>query len=60
AMVINGYSATQKADFYAQASEGDLFFLLGSAGYFEISAFKQSAARRIEARRGMKVELLVG
>src|SRR5690606_13548363 len=60
AVVINGYSATHKADFYAQASEGDLFFLLGSAGYFEISAFKQSAARRIEARRGMKVELLVG
>lgn len=60
AMVVNGQTVRQRVEFYAQGSEGDLFFLVGSAGYFEISALKQSAARRTEARRGMKIELLVG
>lgn len=59
AMIINGQTIQQKVEYYAQGNDESLFFLIGSAGYFEISALKQSAARRIEARRGMKVELIV-
>lgn len=59
AFAINDQTVQQQVGFYAEAGQENLFFLVGSAGYFEISAMKQSAAGRLGARRGMKVELVV-
>jgi len=52
---INNREINQQVRFYSEGSDKDPFFLVGSAGFFEVSAQKQSAARIIGAQRGMKV-----
>ena len=46
-------------DHYAAGTEGELFSLVSSGGYYEIAALKKSAAAMLNARRGMKVLLKI-
>lgn len=47
-----------RVESYAEGADRDVFFLTGSSGYLEIASFKQSAARALNLRRGMKIQLL--
>lgn len=54
----NGRAISRMRDFYAEASdEGELFMIFGSIGFLELSAFKDSAAKRLAAEK--KTELIV-
>jgi S-adenosylmethionine hydrolase len=53
---INGVRVTGMQDFYAEGdTDQKLFMITGSTGRFEISAFKDSAAKLIGAEAGDKV-----
>jgi S-adenosylmethionine hydrolase len=56
-IVINGHEITSFRRFYAQdeTDSAGLFAIWGSAGFLEIVAFKDSAARRLKAERGQKL-----
>ncbi len=56
-IVINGHEIKSFRHFYAQGETdaGELFAIWGSAGFLEIVAFQDSAARRLKARRGQKL-----
>jgi S-adenosylmethionine hydrolase len=43
--------------FYAEAKEGEIFSIIGSSGFLEISIFQASAAKRLNAFVGQKVIL---
>jgi S-adenosylmethionine hydrolase len=45
---------------YAETSPGELFAIVGSSGYYEISMAQASAAKRIGCVAGGPVELLIG
>jgi S-adenosylmethionine hydrolase len=45
---------------FAEAGSGELFAYFGSAGFLELAVPRQSAARMVEARRGMEVEVTSG
>ena len=56
-IVINEHEIKSFRHFYAQGEgdAGELFAIWGSAGFLEIVAFQDSAARRLNARRGQKL-----
>jgi S-adenosylmethionine hydrolase len=56
---INGREIRRHCSYYSEVQGDELFSLLGSSGYYEIAAFRKPAARLLEARRGMRVELEV-
>ena len=45
---------------YAETSPGELFAIVGSSGYYEVSIAQASAAKRIGCVVGGPVELLIG
>jgi S-adenosylmethionine hydrolase len=45
---------------YAETGQGELFAIVGSSGYYEISISQASAAKRIGCVVGGPVELLIG
>jgi S-adenosyl-L-methionine hydrolase (adenosine-forming) len=54
---INGKEIRSRRHYYSESAVDEIFFLMGSAGYYEIAALKKPAARLLEVRRGNKVEL---
>jgi len=54
---VNGKPISSHRRYYAESNVDELFSLVGSSGYFEISALRKPAARLLEAKRGIKVEL---
>ena len=54
---INGREIHSIVTHYAGAPPQEPFAYFGSQGYLEIGLFRQSAARALEARRGMEVDL---
>ena len=54
---INGKKIEKMQNFFAEAEKGELFMILGSAGFLEIVAFQDSAARLLEVKRGERVIL---
>jgi S-adenosylmethionine hydrolase len=42
-------------EFFAQAGKGELFMILGSAGFLEIAAFKDSAKKILNVKAGDRV-----
>jgi len=54
---LNGHHITHHHNFYAEASPGEVFTLLGSSGYFEIAVHKGRAADILGVARGEKVQL---
>jgi S-adenosylmethionine hydrolase len=49
----------RRVEYYSDGAEQEAFYLTGSSGHVEIAAFKQSAARLLGLRRGMKVTLVI-
>jgi len=58
ALEINGKTINKVQSFFAEAERGELFMILGSAGFLEIAAFKNSAAKLLNARINQKVLLV--
>jgi S-adenosyl-L-methionine hydrolase (adenosine-forming) len=56
---IGKHEATRVLNYFAEANQNELFAYFGSAGFLEIAVPRQSAARLVEARRGIEVEVIV-
>lgn len=58
-LVVNNQTVTSMRRFFAEETDtrGELFAVWGSAGYLEIVAFRDSAARLLDIRRGQQVIL---
>ena len=54
---IGKHEAARVLNTYAEANQGELFAYFGSTGFLELAMPRQSAARMIEARRGLEVEV---
>lgn len=54
---IVGKNVETMRDFYAEAEPGEIFAIFGSAGYLEISAREDSAAKLLGAENGEKVRV---
>ncbi|MDA2934050.1 SAM-dependent chlorinase/fluorinase [Acidobacteria bacterium AH-259-D05] len=57
---VNGQQITHHYRFYAEASPEEVFSLVGSSGYYEISAPRKPAADILGVKRGEKVQLELG
>jgi S-adenosylmethionine hydrolase len=55
---IGKHQAERVLDHFEEANTNELFAYLGSAGFLELAVPRQSAARLIEARRGLEVEVV--
>jgi len=55
---INGKIINKLQSFFAEAERGELFMILGSAGFLEIAAFQDSAEKLCNARINQKVLLV--
>ena len=56
---IGKHEAARLLTHFAEADPNEVFSYFGSAGLLEIAVPRQSAARLIEARRGVEVEVIV-
>jgi S-adenosylmethionine hydrolase len=56
---IGKHEAGRLLTHFAEADPNELFAYFGSAGLLELAVPRQSAARLVEARRGVEVEVLV-
>ena len=56
---IGKHEAARVLKTYGEANSGELFAYFGSAGFLELAVPRHSAARLVEARRGVEVEVLV-
>ena len=54
---VGGQEITAHYRYYAEAEGDEVFFLLGSSGYYEIATRGKSAARLLNVARGAKVEV---
>ena len=54
---INGEEVSQQYQFYAEAKPGEVFFLIGSSGYYEIAAYGENASAILGADCGEKIAL---
>jgi hypothetical protein len=57
ALKVNETHLEKHRKFYAEAEKGEIFTILGSAGYLEISAFQDSAKDVLKARMRQKILL---
>jgi len=57
--ILQDHGVGKHVDHYAEGGDAGVFSLVGSGGFYEIAAFKKSAAAELGARRGMKVELKI-
>ncbi len=56
---VGKYEAQRLLTHFAEAGTNELFAYFGSAGFLELAIAKQNAARLVEARRGVDVEVIV-
>jgi S-adenosylmethionine hydrolase len=54
---IGKHEASRVLSHYAEANRDELFAYFGSAGFLELALQRQQAARIVEARRGVEVEV---
>jgi len=52
-------AVTALAKTYAECAPGELFLILGSSGYYEVSLSQGSAARTVKCEPGAAIELMV-
>lgn len=55
---VGDVKVDHRVEYYSDGAGQEVFYLTGSSGYVEIAAFKQSAARLLNLRRGKKVQLV--
>ena len=58
-LAIGPYSVAVLACNYAECSPGELFLIVGSSGYYEVSLSQSSAASHIKCASGTAAELMV-
>ncbi len=56
---VGKHEATRLLTHFAEASNNELFAYFGSAGFLEIAVLRQPAAKLVETRRGMDVEVTI-
>lgn len=56
-VTINGKAVSKMCKTYAEGAKGEIFAILGSSGYLELSANKAGAAQGLDARRGTEIVL---
>ena len=56
---IGTHEAARVLTHFAEANQNELFAYFGSAGFLELAMPRQSAARVVDARRGIEVEVVV-
>jgi S-adenosylmethionine hydrolase len=56
---IGTHEAARVLTHFAEANQNELFGYFGSAGFLELAMPRQSAARVVDARRGIEVEVVV-
>lgn len=56
---IGGHEAARVLTHFAEANPNELFAYFGSAGFLELAIPRQSAARVVDGRRGIEVEVVV-
>ena len=56
---IGKHEAARVLTHFAEANKDELFAYFGSAGFLELAVPRQSAARVVEARRGIEIEVVV-
>lgn len=56
---INGKKIEKMQNFFAETDDGELFMILGSAGFLEVAAFQSSAANNLSAKIGQKVTIKI-
>jgi S-adenosylmethionine hydrolase len=54
---INGKTIDKLQNFYAQAAKDELFMIAGSAGFLEIAASQNSAAKILNIKAGQKIKI---
>jgi S-adenosylmethionine hydrolase len=59
-ILIGGETIKRVGQSYAQADDGELFAIVGSAGYLEIAAKQASAAEKLAAGLGTPVGVVLG
>lgn len=52
---IGGKTISRLRNFFAEAEESEVFMIEGSAGFLEIAAFRDSAAKLLSAANGQKI-----
>jgi S-adenosylmethionine hydrolase len=52
---IGGAKIDTLRQFYAESPRGEVFMIFGSAGFLEVSAFEDSAAKILQAAAGQKI-----
>jgi len=52
---IGGKIIYKMQDFFAEAETGEVFMILGSAGFLEVAAFRDSVANLLNAKVGQKI-----
>lgn len=57
---VGKHEAARLLTHFAEANPNELFAYFGSAGFLELALPRQNAARLIEARRGLEVEVAAG
>ena len=58
-LALGPQEVTALARNYAECGPGELFLILGSSGYYEVSLSQGSAAKQIKCEPGAAIELLV-
>lgn len=56
---VGAHQAARLLTHFAEANQNELFAYFGSAGFLELAVPRQSAARMVEARRGIEVEVVI-
>jgi S-adenosylmethionine hydrolase len=58
-VLIGTHEAARVLSHFAEANQNELFAYFGSAGFLELAVPRQSAARMVEGRRGIEVEVVI-
>jgi hypothetical protein len=58
-LALGPQAVTALARNYAECAAGELFLILGSSGYYEVSLGQGSAAQQVKCEPGAAIELLV-
>jgi hypothetical protein len=56
---VGTHEAARVLNHFSEANQNELFAYFGSAGFLELAVPRQSAARLVEGRRGIEVEVIV-
>jgi len=59
-IIVGKAEVTRLNTYYSESAPGEVFAILGSSGYLEISAYRASAAQALAAAKGAEVGVVFG